>query len=142
MVEDLEGSQRDEQEARLSEWEARRAAEKAARAAQLQADKELLLDRLASLGVARAEVEYSGAGDEGCVEDSCYFDAAGNPVQLSKDDALDVEEFVDDSLAHKWGGWGNNEGAYGTATVDVAGGRVRFDHQWRVYSSEPDPFEV
>jgi hypothetical protein len=87
----------------------------------------LACEVLALLGVATVKVRYDGAGDDGSIEEFTYDPAlrAGLPEGLEGM----IEDYV---IWHLPEGWEINSGSYGTITVDVATGRAKHDHNWRL----------
>jgi hypothetical protein len=91
---------------------------------------------LAACGVTTVEADSNGEGDMGAVDEVRYV-----PEGVSVPDALGdiVEDRIDRTLP---GGWEINDGSFGMATIDVAAGRAEFDHNYRIESSEHDPFTI
>ena len=90
------------------------------------ADKAKLLETLAaSPTIKEITIEYDGFGDEGCINEITFADAANNPIETTEELRSLVEEVVSECLP---GGWGDNEGAYGTCTIDAESGTMSFDH--------------
>ncbi|MDD5471635.1 MAG: hypothetical protein PHP05_06945 [Sideroxydans sp.] len=134
------------------EAEAARAATGRVEVASLTANKALLLGALAAAGVETAEVQYSGDGDSGGVEDVDFtpvsVDVNDKKAMLlnvaygwtgdrfvrvsidkqSLENALSV--FVDGPLLDHFGhsGYENNEGGGGTAIFVVKAGTITLNH--------------
>lgn len=102
--------------------------------------KDEILALLARNNVAKAEVIYNGSGDEGCIDECCYYDAENKEVTLPKEDADSVEEYIFACLEENRPGWEINEGSNGTAHINVAKGTVEFSHM--VMTETDDDFEV
>ncbi len=135
-----------------AEAEASRAATGRVEVASLTANKALLLGALAAAGVETAEVQYSGDGDSGGVEDVDFtpvsVDVNDKKAMLlnvaygwtgdrfvrvsidkqSLENALSV--FVDGPLLDHFGhsGYENNEGGGGTAIFVVKAGTITLNH--------------
>ena len=71
--------------------------------------------------IAKIEVDYSGGGDDGCLDEVRYEDIDGNKVDAKLEG--DVEAEWDDLLYNmlseniEWD-WINNDGGYGQMIVD------------------------
>ncbi len=116
---------------------------------------------LKRLGISQIEVIYDGSGDSGCIEDVAAFDADGALVHPLPDETVTIlrreakwdetrkvwkdtftpatvplrEAITDwcyDVLEEHFPSWGNDDGAYGTITIDVATRKGTFEHNERV----------
>jgi hypothetical protein len=117
----------------------------------LQAAKPVLIAALASIGVAKVEVEYDGEGDSGQINSTFGFNDRGETVDLCKPHPVSigqgdrpshydsVEEFIEDFawdlLEQYHAGFVNNDGGFGRVTIDVADARITLDHNDRVVES-------
>lgn len=88
-----------------------------------------ILPRLILWGVALVQVEYSGYGDDGCINHIAYLDQRGQPVNMDmvrsvSDPTLEnvLYEFLPD-------GFEINDGGQGDITIDVQAGTVKLEHQ-------------
>lgn len=119
-----------------------------------QRNRDLLITALATLGVTRAQVNYSGAGDSG---DTCeaeilpkeqlaavqntkvaihqvrptYFSQSQQPPAITERempliDALQEFSMIWVELHH--GGWENDDGGSGTVTLDVTENTCTLEH--------------
>jgi hypothetical protein len=112
----------------------------------LPAAKAALLAALKKTRAASVTIVYDGEGDSGQIGDIAAKSAAGRAVKLSGTVSLDldgqlkeyasleeaIEPFAWDVLYAYHGGFENNEGGYGTITIDVAKGTVTIDHNDRI----------
>jgi hypothetical protein len=106
----------------------------------LGATLDTIVAAMTAAGIARATVPYDGVGDSGTVDVPTFLDAAGNPVEAPAALHDHVVAWVEDVLP---GGWDDDSGSIGTATIDPAATpRARFDHAWRTPSRTPAPFTV
>ncbi len=94
-------------------------------------NKQVLFDALVSLGVHTVDVEFSGYGDSGQIDEITAKDASKQEIKLPDTPTiviLTVEHEsvrVGGSVCNGWleevhGGWENNEGAYGSFEFNVA----------------------
>ena len=87
--------------------------------------------------IASIEVDYSGGGDDGCLDETRYEDIDGNKVDVKLEG--DVEAEWDDLLYNmvsdnvEWD-WINNDGGYGTMTIDCTKDpwKVNINHVQRI----------
>jgi hypothetical protein len=107
----------------------------------------LLCNALEKAGIAKAQAEYSGAGDEGAVEELRFFDRDNNaiPIEVARAISLTnhqgisvpltmcLEQAVAEVLP---GGWGDDAGAYGLLEIDVLARKWAVDHTQRSEESE------
>ena len=119
------------------------------------ANKTTLFDALAAAGITSVLVHFDGSGDSGQIEgiDATageqpaeipngnieiaqirWGDANIERTTLSVRDA--IENLAYDFLEQTYGGWENNEGAYGEFTFDVAQRTITLDYNERVETSE------
>ncbi len=93
--------------------------------------------------VVEVEVEYSGSGDEGFVNDVIYA-FEGEPYDIEDPDLREeIENFTDDILDEKHGGWEINEGGEGRLDIDIKACKATLHHSYRVESTEDcDPEEI
>ena len=126
--------------------------ELAKRAKRLPLIKAELIKALAAIKACQAVIEYDAYGDEGQIESVEAFRANGKSVSLetpplaltvkggettmrypSLGDAL--EAYAWELLAATHDGFENNDGGYGTITIDVAKATVTLDHNERFTDS-------
>lgn len=103
-----------------------------------------LFDEAEELGATEVMIEYDGFGDEGHVNDVVLIRESEALVSYSDPkqhrELLDrLAEIVDDALG---GGWGTNEGCYGTVKIDLAKREIVFEHFDRFTNSDARPFSV
>jgi hypothetical protein len=87
--------------------------------------------------IARIEVDYSGGGDDGCIDDVRYEDIDENNIDILMEP--DVSAEWDDLLYNmlsdniEWD-WINNEGGYGQMMIDCTKTPwdVKINHSQRV----------
>lgn len=118
------------------ELDARWVREQAERNARNAVERKALFKELRDSGVAMVTIAYDGSGDSGDVQSTTFSDAKGEQMK----DPGSFEERCNDSaleaLEHKRGGWESNEGSYGELIFDIKAGKVRFEHNERIESSE------
>jgi hypothetical protein len=122
-------------------------AEERRRREKLPAAKAVLLAALKKTRAASVTIVYDGEGDSGQIGDITAKSAgARRPLKLSGTVSLDldgtlkeyasleeaIEQFAWDVLHAYHDGFENNEGGYGTITIDVAKGMVTIDHNDRI----------
>jgi|LakMenEpi03Aug12_release.lakeMendotaPanAssembly.Ray.scaffolds.fasta_scaffold187812_1 hypothetical protein len=83
-------------------------------------NSEVILE-LKDLSVDRVEIQYSGSGDSGDIDDVTYYDKAGEGVEIEekyeevhekvKDYALIILNDIED--------WWNNDGGYGILNLFI-----------------------
>jgi hypothetical protein len=106
---------------------------------EVRADRrEAVFRLLAGCGVATADAEYDGAGDEGCVGTITARGAGGEVIPLPGEVEEAVGDFVSDTLPR---GWEIDAGSDGTVTFDVAARRVRYAHYARYTEVSYDEWE-
>lgn len=118
----------------------------AAREQRFQSVKPALLAALKAIGVSITEVEYDGSGDDGQIDSIRAYNEYGQQIPLKShsisigegDDAESydsLEEFIDifawDVLGTYHDGFVNNDGGYGTLTINVADGTITLNHKDR-----------
>jgi hypothetical protein len=113
-----------------------------------RANRDRLIAALDPFGIARVIVTFDGSGDEGQIEDIAAYNAANEtlalpaitvhlvsetqqPAGASIPLAEALENFAYDTLGEFQGGWQDNDGAYGTITLDVANGAASLDFNAR-----------
>ena len=97
------------------------------------------------------EIQYSGYGDSGDVEDIEYFDRKNKLVEINQDDyghcclwpkdeapswCKDKNHTIDDLVSEMVyytlpGGWEINEGSTGTVVINMETGSIDVNHGWR-----------
>jgi len=103
--------------------------------------KTSLLLALKDKGVKSITINFSGSGDSGDIDEIEYTDNNGhgswnqgyqadNPGELEDKIRDAFFDFVDNE-ACKHGDWVNNEGGYGTMTIDTDSGEWELDYNQR-----------
>jgi hypothetical protein len=83
-------------------------------------------EQLVQAGLTSVIVQFDGSGDSGGVEEV----TVEPEISILPDELREtVEDLVMDMLP---GGWENNEGGFGTFTVDVEEGSIAVDAWWRI----------
>jgi hypothetical protein len=124
-------------------YAAKWAAEAQKRAAEMQATKDLVIPALARLGIVTVVAAYDGEGDGGqidSIEATAADDSAialdGHAITLPNDETWPLADVLDevlwDCLSIYHDGFENNEGGYGTITIQVADGKIIIDHNDRI----------
>ena len=82
---------------------------------------------------------YDGCGDSGQIEEITYCDAEHQAIDR-EDKELDgaVEDYVYGLLP---GGWENNDGAFGTVTIDASAQKAHIEHNGRFVDYETSAWE-
>lgn len=121
----------------------------------LAENKAAIFHSLAAAAITTVVVHFDGSGDSGQIEDIDVQGAADRvalpdgPIEIASADwgALElhrtplspsdaIEQVVYDLLEQTYGGWENNEGAYGDFTFDVAEQLITLDFNARSETSE------
>jgi hypothetical protein len=89
-----------------------------------------VIDALKKLGVTSVVVGFDGSGDDG----ESYFSSADGHVP--DDIQNELVALISDVIPFDWY---NNEGGYGTATLDVNAGKVDIDGYSREVSAVANP---
>lgn len=118
----------------------------AAREQRFRSVKPALIAGLKAIGVSLTEVEYDGAGDSGQIESIRAYNEGSqeiplksHPISIGEGDDVEsydsLEEFIDifawDVLGVHHDGFVNNDGGYGTLTINVADGTITLNHKDR-----------
>ena len=87
--------------------------------------------------IARIEVDYSGGGDDGCIDEVRFEDINGNNIDVNFESEVSSEwdDLLYDMLSNniEWD-WINNDGGYGQMIVDCTKTpwKVNINHTQRV----------
>ena len=87
--------------------------------------------------IASIEVDYSGGGDDGCIDDVRYEDIDENKIDIlmEPDVSAEWDDLIYDMLSHHIElDWINNEGGYGQMMIDCTKTpwKVTINHSQRV----------
>jgi len=140
----------------------RRYREYQARAAELHAaNKATVLAALRDAGISKVAVSFNGYGDSGQIDDVQV--KAGDADAQLPDSSVEIARATLESntterlgkpladaletlcyamLEEKYGGWENNEGAFGEFIFDVAADRIVLDFNYRIETSENHTHEI
>jgi hypothetical protein len=94
----------------------------------LAALKARIFPRLRQWGVAKLVAEYSGYGDDGCINSLGYFDTQGQPVNMDLVRPASDPEIQNLLYELLPDGFETGEGGQGDLTVDVETGTVTLEH--------------
>lgn len=95
----------------------------AARKAEVQAKN--ILDKLTLAGAESITIEFDGAGDSGTIQE---IDGLTSNVYITKDD---LENWAYDLIEGTGVDWYNNEGGFGTISIDVPKRTYNFEVHYR-----------
>ena len=113
----------------------------------MQLGQVLTLMNIKDLGVEKVEINFSGSGDSGDIDDICFYAKEFDDITKMVEDKYGMKpdelfrEFAWTIVNQKVdtvGDWVNNEGGFGTITVDVESKtydlsyhqRTTEDHDW------------
>jgi hypothetical protein len=102
----------------------------------------VLRERLLQAGVARVFADYDGCGDSGCFEAISCRSATGESIDEAVSEELrqQVETYLYDLLEVRYGGWENNDGAFGVFSWDVAGDQLSHAHTTRYTETSTESY--
>ena len=128
-----------------NDWLAEYQAEAKRRAKRLAAAKQPILAALRRARIAGVEVDYDGECDQGQIADIAAVDRNNKPAALKGTVLVNLdgrrrkhalrealEAFTWEVLAAYHDGFEDNEGGFGTLSIDVASGRFSLSHNARV----------
>ena len=81
-----------------------------------------------------ATVDFHGGGDEGYIEDEMEVHSGDKP-SVNIDSVPELQEFLYGMLS-EFGGWENDEGSFGTFTIDSRAGIITLNFTWMEYQYE------
>jgi hypothetical protein len=81
-----------------------------------------------------AEVDFSGAGDDGYIDDNLYVDAGLKPLRKTSN-VPGLEDYLYNMLGD-YGGWVNDEGSFGNFMIDSRAGTITLKFTWNEYAYE------
>ena len=95
---------------------------------------------LKDLGVDRVEINYSGSGDSGDIEDVTYYNKAGEVVEI-EGEYEDVHNKLQDYafiLLDKIEDWWNNEGGHGILSMFISQNTYSIENH--IYITETEDY--
>ena len=121
-----------------------------------RANRDTLIAALAPYGVAAATIQFDGCGDEGQIDSVVLtndddqpvgmptiavsyvndISDSGTPVTAVQTLLQALENFAYDVLGDFHGGWQDNDGGFGTVTLDVAARTATLDFNSRYTATE------
>jgi len=132
--------------------------ERASEGAPFAKVKQRLLKALRAHGFVKIYIDYDGEGDQGQIESISTEGANRQPVSLEartrvvlstcdapstfRSFAEVLDEFAWMILAHYHDGFENNDGGFGTITIDVRSATITLDHNDRVVDCSNTRTEV
>ena len=87
--------------------------------------------------IAKIQIEYNGGGDDGCIDEVMFEDINGDTVSvfMNKEVEAEWDNLLYDMVSHnvEWD-WINNDGGYGTMTIDCTKTpwKAKIDHVQRI----------
>ena len=100
---------------------------------------EVILE-LKDLGVDRVEINYSGSGDSGDIDDVTYYNKAGEVVEIEEEHE-EVHEKVKDYaliLLNDIEDWWNNDGGYGVLNMFISQNTYSIENH--IYITETEDY--
>ena len=88
--------------------------------------KSELLAGMRTADVATVRVEYSGSGDDGCI-DSIELDPRPADADVAKGLTESAERLTEALIDHYHGGYENNDGGCGVILVGAEAGTIEYD---------------
>ena len=94
-----------------------------------------IMDDLENKGLyPYGEVEFNGGGDSGYIDDQISVHS-GSKESLSLNDFQELQNYLYEMLSN-YGGWENDEGAFGSFTIDTRRGTITLKFTWNEYQYE------
>ena len=104
-----------------------------------------LFAKYVALGYTTLDIEYSGSGDSGDLEEMTMTDADEDHWSWKKSSALEHnEQNMAENLAWEIfeetgiSGYENNEGGQGHIFINLTTGEVAVEHEWNVVTTESE----
>lgn len=101
---------------------------------------------LKSLGIDRVRIEYSGAGDEGWINDIVGLPRDSETPRDEIPDGIQqtLQNWAYDILSENYGGWEINEGSDGVIVIDIVSSKVTITHNENIVNqtTETTTFEI
>ncbi len=111
---------------------------------------DISLFKLKDQNISKIVFEYEGSGDDGAIDDICYFDSLDKIIDISHldDDIVDsiyniqeiLEDKVDTILEHV-SDWYNNEGGHGSVTIYTDTGNYEVDNNIRIVDIQNESYK-
>lgn len=111
---------------------------------------DISLFKLKDQNISKIVFEYEGSGDDGAIDDICYFDSLDRIIDISllDDDIVNeindiqeiLEEKVDDILENV-SDWYNNEGGHGTVTIYTDTGNYEVNNNIRIVDFQNESYK-
>lgn len=101
---------------------------------------EVILE-LKDLGVDKVEVNYSGSGDSGDIDDVTYYNKAGEVVEIDGGHFDDVHNKLQDYaliLLDKIEDWWNNDGGHGILSMFISQNTYSIENH--IYITETEDY--
>lgn len=92
--------------------------------------------QLQDLGVCKIQVEYSGSGDSGDIDDVSFLNKDGNDVSVNSEIRDMIEEICYNNLLDKIEDWYNNDGGWGMIVIDVPSCEYTIDNHIQITNYE------
>lgn len=89
--------------------------------------KQIIMPKLADLGVTKLTVSYSGSGDEGFID---AIDHEPGGVVIPRELKEQISGLAEAFLYGEHGNWEDNDGSTGTIVIDPVGNRIANEHGW------------
>lgn len=94
-----------------------------------------IMDDLENKGLyPYGEVDFSGGGDSGYIDDQISVHS-GSKESLNLHDFQELQNYLYEMLMN-YGGWENDEGAFGSFTIDTRRGTITLKFTWNEYQYE------
>ena len=87
--------------------------------------------------ITRITVEYDGYGDDGNVGNPRCYDNNDQEIEISDELTSVINDYI---WYHLPEGFENNDGGYGTVSIDVKSQIAEFDHYDRYTAEDHNPF--
>tara|TARA_R110000822_G_scaffold194731_1_gene332991 strand:- start:184 stop:552 length:369 start_codon:yes stop_codon:yes gene_type:complete len=116
---------------------------------ELNLKQKIELKKLKDNNICRIEIHYSGGGDDGCIEEYCFYDIENNSIIIKDEVFEELDDYFYSMLCEniEWD-WVNNDGGYGILNLNIETNKITIDHTQRVTeqydykTEEPELFEI
>lgn len=92
--------------------------------------------QLQDLGVCTIQVNYSGSGDSGGIDDISFLNKEGNDVSVNSEIKDFIDELVYNKLLNSIEDWYNNDGGFGMIIIDVPSCEYTIENNIRITDYE------